>query len=120
MRRLTMVAAAAAAMLALAGCAGSESGNDSDSGGAAYAPERASEAAGGTETSDRDGIITQAVQEAAGRDIVYTVDLSIETDDIATAARQATTIAVAAGGFVADEYTAGESNSTLTLKVPSA
>lgn len=130
MRRLTMVATAAAAvMLALAGCGGPESGNDSDGGGAAYAPEGAAEAAGGVadeaaagdaETSDRDGLITQAVQEAAVRDIVYTVDLSIETRHVPKAARQAAAIAVAAGGFVADEYTSDDSNSTLTLKVPAA
>lgn len=116
MRRTVTYLAIAAAM-ALTGCAAQDSGNDTADGGAIEAPAEAADEAGST-SGDR--VITQAVQEAPGREIVYTVDLSIETDDIAKATRSATAITVAAGGFVADEYTDGDVSSMITLKVPVA
>jgi hypothetical protein len=51
------------------------------------------------------------------REIVYTVDLTVEVDDVAAAVRQAATMAASAGGFVASETTEGD-NAGLTLRVP--
>jgi hypothetical protein len=51
------------------------------------------------------------------REIVYTVDLTVEVDDVAAAVRQAATMAASAGGFVASETTEGD-NASLTLRVP--
>lgn len=131
-RRTTAAGIAAVAMLAFAGC----SGGGSDAGGAAAdesadesaaveqeQPNGASEEGEGADGSGKsDGrnarLINQAVAAAADRDIIYTIDLSLAVDDVLEAAREATSLATSAGGFVANEATDGTDHSTITLKVP--
>ncbi|HEY9409591.1 MAG TPA: DUF4349 domain-containing protein [Jiangellaceae bacterium] len=130
-RRTTAAALTAAALLGIAGC--SSGGGDSATDASGVAPEVAANSApeaaradGGSGAAQDDagsgsaGVITQAVQDGAGRDIVYTIELSVTTDDVDDAARQATSIATTAGGFVADERTSGDHDATLTLKIPTA
>lgn len=124
------------AALALAGCGGADdSGADSSSGGNAAdvpAAEAPAEGDGGGEAAPQDdggdagprsegGVLAEVVSAAAGdRSIIYTIDLTIGTDDVVAAANQAAAAAVTAGGYVADEQVNGEYDAVLTLKVPSA
>ncbi|SEE91958.1 DUF4349 domain-containing protein [Jiangella alba] len=136
-RRTTFgTAAALLAALALAGCGG---GNDSDSGGASAADEPAPAAeapqenaagdgdraaGGGEDEGESDGagsgVIANVANAVDGRSIIYTVDLTLTTDDVVVAANRAAAATVAAGGYVADEQVYGDDNAVLTLKVPSA
>lgn len=133
MTRVTSVIAAALAAFAMAtACgAGNDSGADSapahadDSGGDDRAAPLtvAGEAAdgegdGGSASGDGGSLVAAALQNAAGRDIIHTVTVSIETDDVVAGAARAATIAVAAGGFVADESTRGNDYAHLTLRIP--
>ncbi|MFW5899018.1 MAG: DUF4349 domain-containing protein, partial [Jiangellaceae bacterium] len=66
-----------------------------------------------------------ATVDVSERDIIYRVDLFLETDDIERAAQRATAIATTSGGFVANEQTSvhGEeetASATLTLRIPSS
>ncbi|PZF81067.1 DUF4349 domain-containing protein [Jiangella anatolica] len=115
------------AALALAGCGGAA---DSDSGGDAAnsaadapAPEAPAEGDGEAAAEGDDqaggGVIAGVASMLTDRSIVYTVDLSIGTDDVLGAANQAAAIATAAGGFVADERVDGSWQADLTLRIPS-
>ncbi|NED94121.1 DUF4349 domain-containing protein [Phytoactinopolyspora alkaliphila] len=133
MKRRTVVAyAAAGAVLFTGACSavGSDSSGGSDmdrnvaaqeapdSDDSASSPD--GESQGGEEASaarGSAGVITQVPDEALGRSIVYTIGLSITTDDVDEAAAKAASVARSAGGFVADERTTSHS-STLTLRVP--
>ncbi|SDS86354.1 DUF4349 domain-containing protein [Jiangella sp. DSM 45060] len=137
-RRTTFgTAVALLAALALAGCGGAD---DSDSGGssaadepapAAEAPEQnaagdGDQAAGegedggkGDQASSDGGVLTNVANAVDGRSIIYTVDLTIGTDDVLAAANRASAIATTAGGFVASEQVSGDQDAVLTLKVPS-
>jgi hypothetical protein len=65
--------------------------------------------------------VTSAAQvDPAPRQIIYTIDLAIETADVARSAARAAVLAEAAGGFVAHESTHGDESATLTLRVPVA
>ncbi|MBB5790897.1 DUF4349 domain-containing protein [Jiangella mangrovi] len=128
------------AALALAGCGGSGSDDSGSSAGgdgsleapAAEAPaegggsgdgEAAQDDAGDGDAGPRSegGVLAEVVSAAASdRSIIYTVDLTISTDDVVAAANQAAAAAVTAGGYVADEQVYGDDNAVLTLKVPSA
>jgi hypothetical protein len=114
-----MVAAAGVmTMLALAGCGSpEEAAIGSDRPGAAAGPENDAAGAGGAAARDG-GLITQAVQDASGQDIVYTVELSIEVEDVHAASDRAATIATAAGGVVASEQVSGAEYATVTLRIP--
>lgn len=137
MRRQSAFGATVVAILALAAC--SSGGNDTDAAsGAAIADEEAAAPApaedapadadkgaddGAGESADEgaaSAIIAPAARSTTQRQIIYTVDLSISTDDVAGAAQRAATIAISAGGLVADEHTSGEDSSTLTLRVPAS
>lgn len=129
MRRIIATIAAVLLGLVLVACAG-----DDDAGDAAAVEESAAEdedladeaAADGEaveDSVDADG--ERSVSEAAAvdpspRQIIYTIDLGIETDDVGRAAARAAALAEAAGGFVARESTHGSESATLTLRVPSA
>lgn len=131
MRRRTAVGSIGtilAAALALGACSGG--GADSATSGGADAP--AAEAgdgaapAGGEEAADSAGDnsgeaggMLQAAQVRTGRQIIYTVELTVVADDVPAAAAQAASIATAAGGFVAHEQVSGDDHATLTLSVPS-
>ncbi len=117
--RVGMFIVAGTMLLALAGC-----GSPEDAAIGSAEPESAAgpgdEAAGAGQgpAADDDGLITQAVVAASGHDIVYTVDLSIQVDDVLAASDRAARIATAAGGFVASEQVSGAEYATLTLRIP--
>jgi hypothetical protein len=136
MKRRTVVAyAAALTVLFAAGCSGgdaSEAAGDSardDAGTSQAAPaagrdsssDVSTDSGGASESqgpqSGDAGVISAVADEALSRSIVYTIGLSITTDDVDEAAATAASIARSAGGFVADERTTAHS-STLTLRVP--
>ncbi len=67
------------------------------------------------------GIASVAIQPAdLGRDIIFTADLSIATQDVAAAGREVTRIVEGLGGFLFGQETRGEPDavSILTFKVP--
>lgn len=143
MRRRTTAGTILVAILALTACgANDDSGGDaSDSAAGAIEPAAPGQAGGdavaegpavdspadgdggGTapdESADKGGgLLTQAVQTAANRHVISTVELTVETDDVTEAAGRAASVASAAGGFVASEHTSGQRSATLTLKIPS-
>ncbi|SDU74134.1 DUF4349 domain-containing protein [Jiangella alkaliphila] len=127
------------AALALAGCGGSDdsdSGSDSAGGSAAdlSAPEAdapagegdgeaaqndaAQDEAAPEEAQSDGGVLANVASAVEGRSIIYTVDLSIETDNVVAAANRAAAIATTSGGFVASEQVDGDRDAVLTLKVP--
>jgi hypothetical protein len=126
------------AALALAGCGGGEdsAGGGSDSAVDAPAAEapaqggdaQADEGDGGSGDGDDEagpqsegGVLAEVVSAAASdRSIIYTVDLTIGTDDVVAAANRAAAAAVTAGGYVANEQVNGRHDAVLTLKIPSA
>lgn len=131
MTRVTsvIVAALAAVAMATACGAGNDSGADSDTahaddsgGDGRSAPvavaEEAADGEGDGDSGDGGSLVAAALQNAAERDIIHTVTVSIETDDVVAAAARAATIAVAAGGYVADESTRGDDYAHLTLRIP--
>ncbi|WP_123788485.1 DUF4349 domain-containing protein [Phytoactinopolyspora halophila] len=122
--------AAIAAVLALAACGGADDATkDEQAAGDANieegaAPERADagdmDAPGGDGAASEDagGVIDQVQEQALGRDIIYTVELRVVTEDLDEATERATSITQGAGGFVANER-ATEERATLTLRIPS-
>lgn len=134
MKRRTVVAYVAGLMVvALAGCS---SGSDSDdAAGGGSAAREAPEAASAEEmppdsdqgSSDRSsnastdeasgGVLARVADETFQREIIYTIDLEISTDDVDAAAQRAASVAQAAGGFVAGETTSNH-RSTITLRIP--
>jgi hypothetical protein len=121
------------AIVLIAGCGGSDSDADDTAGGAsggdgaesASEPNRtlednvlaAEEASGNAEAGAADAEPAMLLDPST-REIVYTVDLTVEVDDVAAAVRQAATMAASAGGFVASETTEGDDSASLTLRVP--
>ncbi|RIQ15762.1 DUF4349 domain-containing protein [Jiangella rhizosphaerae] len=127
------------AALALAGCGGSDdSGADQTGGSAADAPAEAqAEAPGGAADQNaapeaqedagdgavartEGGVLAEVTSAVSDRSIIYTIDLTISTDDVQAAAGRAAAAAVTAGGYVADEQVNGDHDAVLTLKIPSA
>jgi Domain of unknown function (DUF4349) len=134
MRRITATVAALLLGVALVACSGSDM---DDSGTAGPARDDSAEqemadedaAAEAAEEPDLDDSVggegERSVSEAvtvdpSPRQIIYTIDLSIETEDVARAAARAAALAETAGGFVSRETTHGAESATLTLRVPSA
>lgn len=130
MRRVVTTATALMLAVLVAGCGGSDDEPDS-----AEAPAMADSAAADSDGSDTGGddagsgepsesaeispVLDEQI-DAEPRHVIYTVDLLVETDNVARAAQRAATLAQSAGGFVAAESTSGEDSATLTLRVPSA
>ena len=130
------VALLAAAVL-LTGCGGSDeetaasggstaepaSGNEVAEPGVSADAAQAAEAAATGGAGSTGGVVLNPVA-FAGRDVVFTADLSVEVDDVGAAAARAETIVGAAGGLVAGEETSrdpdspGKSRASLTLRVP--
>ncbi|MEV5407615.1 DUF4349 domain-containing protein [Thermopolyspora sp. NPDC052614] len=127
---------AVAGALILTGCGGAESA----SGGLA-APQSADQEAAGRSAADGSGAADTATSLAAkdgerqgegsqpqinvqpeDRAIVYTAEMTVRAKDVAAAAEKAKQLAIAAGGYVADErsdsFDGGGSRATLILKVP--
>lgn len=147
MRRITAAAVAALVTAVLTACAGIDSAGGDDAADvqeetaagemadeAAHA-ERApaddgaeGDAASGDEAAEQsagDAALGTATVDLEPRDIIYQVDLFIETDDIERATQRATAVATTSGGFVANEQTSvhgeeGTASATLTLRIPSA
>jgi hypothetical protein len=124
------------AVLVLAGCAGG--GDDSPSAGLAEDAAGVPAAQGGSgedvtssSVADGPGELSQASLES-DRHQIMTAGLVVETDNVLSAARQAESIAIGAGGFVTDEDTQvqhvsdGDQEgppvtvSSLTVRVPPA
>lgn len=117
------------AALALAGCSGGDdsssdsAGGSSDEAAADAAPEAAPPAApedgeAGAAPAEG-GVIATIANAVEGRSIIYTIELSIDTEDVVDAANRATAVATTAGGFVASEQVDGDRMAVLTLKIPS-
>ena len=117
--RTTLSVVAVLAAVTLAGCSGSDSDESADANGMADAPAAQSEAgqapaeeslSGAPGDADGAARISQASLATERRQIM-TAGLVVETDSVLSAARQAETIAVGAGGFVTDEDTHVEQRS---------
>ena len=125
--------------LLLAACSGGTSGLSASPGsvtGAVGAPARAANAprplhraAAGTFAANSTSAGRTAVQTAglttASQSIIYTASMTFRSADVAAAAKRAIGIAVAAGGYTADEQVFGKSSGkssgetvSLTLKIP--
>lgn len=135
MRRIvTILIATLFAGVLLAGCsAGDDALADAESVAADDAPDAPREDDGTAEDLADDELeeaadgdapersVTSATQvDPAPRQIIYTIDLAIETDDVTRSAARAAVLAETAGGFVAHESTHGDESATLTLRVPAA
>ncbi|TDD98261.1 DUF4349 domain-containing protein [Jiangella asiatica] len=135
MRRQTTMGAIGTtlvAVLALGACgAGGDDSSSAGDGGAQQAPaaerpdeddaaaDDAADAAAPAEGDTAESGVLNAAQSLTDREIIYTVDLTITTDDVPAAADQAAAMVAAAGGFVASEQVSGDDHATLTLSVPS-
>lgn len=134
MRPIRTLAVALVAGLLFASCGGSD---DADSGEAAAEPaeqeaagaagsarEDGEDGDGGAEPEggegEGDGTISAVSIDPSPRQVIYNIDLVIETDDVARAAARAAALADTSGGFVANESTEGTDSATLTLRIPSA
>jgi len=88
---------------------------------AGKAPSAASN--GASYGADRTAVQTAGLAPA-GQSIIYTASLTVRAANVAAAAKQATAIAVAAGGYIADEQASSGTGSqtgqtiSLTLKIP--
>lgn len=134
MRRATTLGAATVmTLLMLTGCSSGDNatsgrgeaaaprdadGGGVDGGGAADGGDAADDGGDAQEAAGSGGLIEPAAFTASVGDIIYTVDLTIRTGDVAESARTAADIAADSGGFVADEQ-ADDHSATLTLRVPS-
>src|SRR5690606_36464609 len=123
-----------AAAIALTGCAGNEPSMESEQAAPARPAvgqdRQAVAESGGAGSGSADAGDAAATAEQAGKDVkiapedralVYTAELTVRADDVATAADKAKRLVNAAGGYVAEERldsTGGESSGTLVLKVP--
>jgi hypothetical protein len=137
-RRMGRALVVFAAAIALAGCGGD--GNEQATEQAAPAEVRndgraapdsfAAEAGGAGDAavnarSGTDGRAGQAGDDVKiapeDRALVYTAEMTVRADDVATAAEKSKQLVLAAGGYVAEERSdssGGESNATLVFKVP--
>ena len=118
----------------MAGCSGVDSGagdgdeaggeSAEDFSGGATAPgsangesgEGASEAGGDTDAAAEAQPVV--LLDPSSREIIYTVDLTVEVDNVVAAVRRATEMAASSGGFVASETTEGGESASLTLRIP--
>ena len=141
---LTAVCLSAAVLLT--GCSGS-GGNTAESAASAPAPDKdeaGAKPAAGVDARAGDALADEATQSRdaaaagppapggvaldlvalAGRDVVFTAELSVQVDDVAAAAARAEDIVGAAGGLVAGEETSrdpdepGTARARLTVRVP--
>ena len=128
--------AAAAGLIAagflLAGCSGGASGSSSaaraapqhQAGGAAAAPGAQKPAAQPGKAAPPGGSGTTAKLAPAGRQLIYSADITVRARDVATAVAQATRITDSAGGYVASENSSGSrghpalSAASLQLEIP--
>lgn len=128
MKRITATIVALLLGVLLVAC--SSGGYDTDESAAqgAAAPEfddvdepAAEEAVDDEIEGDGERSVSDAVNiDPSPRQIIYTIDLAIETDDVTRAAARAASLVEAAGGFVSRETMHGSESATLTLRVPSA
>jgi hypothetical protein len=124
-RGLGTVVALLAAVL-MAGCAGGEgdesgggeAGGESAADAESTADNAAEEGAGGDSDSGETAAQPAILLDPASREIIYTVDLTVEVDNVVDSVRRAAEMATTAGGFVATETTEGDESASLTLRVP--
>jgi Domain of unknown function (DUF4349) len=119
---LVAVVAVGSAAVVL-GCSSNDDSASFDETGAAVdaSPEGSHRAEGGGSESDDEGGLALPAGEPIqpGRSIIATADVTIEVDDVATAAAQAGDVAASAGGFLAQQESLPEEGVvTLTLRVP--
>ncbi|GAA1345603.1 DUF4349 domain-containing protein [Saccharothrix algeriensis] len=106
--------ALALAVLALAGC----SAGESNGGAPAVAPAPAERADGQAERRGQEGLPDQAAEPVAqGRQLVRTAKVELRAADVAGVLARVKELAIAAGGFPAQENTT-EDRGTVTLRVP--
>lgn len=145
-RRLLLLAALPAglaliSMAALAGCSGGSASSSAASAPAVGAPDGhaasgaiaspavagAASAAAGSKTAAGSGAgqdASAARLAPAGQQLIYTAQLTVRARDVDNAVSQATSIATAAGGYVASENASSDpsqpsqSLATVTLKIP--
>ncbi|HSI94141.1 MAG TPA: DUF4349 domain-containing protein [Jiangellaceae bacterium] len=121
MRLIKTFGAVLVAGLLFAGCGGANDDDAaSDEADAPVAEEIIEESGGDSAGSASGGTISAASIDPAPRHVIYTLDLVIETDDVARAAARAAVLAERSGGFVAQESMEGTERATLTLRIPSA
>ncbi len=127
MSRITTAIAALLLSVLVVACGGGPDSAESVAGDTAADLDPADEPVsdGGTVDDTVEGGGERSISEAVNvdpspRQVVYTIDLAIETDDVDRAAARAASLAEAAGGFVSRESTHGSESATLTLRVPSA
>ncbi|WP_262287360.1 DUF4349 domain-containing protein [Micromonospora sp. MA102] len=124
-RRRGRALAAAGLLLVLGAGACSADGGTNDTAGSAGQPQ----AATGGDAAARDQAAPEKAQPGAGgadlrvdqRAIIYTGTLQVRVDDVERAAREASTAATAAGGFVGGDQRnsdAADARAELTLRVP--
>jgi hypothetical protein len=134
MKKWLVVAAMLAIVMMIASCSGADSyhsGSGDGGGGSAVdagsAENGAGDEGGGEDGSgDSDGGTGSGATEAqpivlldpSTREIIYTVDMTVEVDDVADAVRRAAALAASSGGFVAAETSEGDESASLTLRVP--
>jgi Domain of unknown function (DUF4349) len=120
----TVVALLAAVLMA--GCAGGEgdesgggdAGGESAADAESAAASAAEEGAGGDSDSGETAAQPAILLDPSSREIIYTVDLTVEVDNVVDSVRRAAEMATTAGGFVATETTEGRESASLTLRVP--
>ncbi|RKN43474.1 DUF4349 domain-containing protein [Micromonospora endolithica] len=130
-RGVPLAAAGLAAVFALVGCGGS-GGDDSavtDSGGRPAVDAEAGAERAGAEPAGAGPAGAEKPGAAAAdlrvdqRSIVYTGSMRVQVRDVDQAAREAVTLATAAGGFVGGDErrtAGGDATAELTLRVPAA
>ena len=128
MRKRLVAVAAALLAVSMAGCSGVDSGaGDGDEAGGESAEDFSGEAPnseGGEEAGGAGDADTAAeaqpvvLVDPSSREIIYTVDLTVEVDNVVAAVRRATEMAASSGGFVASETTEGSESASLTLRIP--
>lgn len=124
MRPIRMLGAALTAGLLIAACSGVDADTGDASGEGPVEEEVEAEeepVAGEGSDAGSDGSVSGAASiDPSPRHVIYTIELVIETDDVARAAARAAALAETSGGFVAHESTEGTESATLTLRIPSA
>ena len=109
-----------ASALALAGCSGAGSANDSKAGGEAAADS--AQGAGGGRADQSAGKSRNKPPELTGVHIIRTATLTVQVKDVPRALDKARAAAEGAGGIVGDETTdrdsAGHERSRVALRVP--
>jgi hypothetical protein len=121
----TVVAVLAAGLMA--GCGGADGADESTAAGADRGEtgppaDLATSAEEGAEGGEADSGSAKAqpvvLLDPSSREIIYTIELTVDVEDVDAAVRQATTLAAAVGGYVASETTEGDESASLTLRVP--